>query len=211
MGLCHWRLVRDHRQLYVAPCPNSLKSIHLVPAGVFFVVQSSQRRSIRTIQTGETGMSSVRRPSLQREYIREVSKQTTVIKLQGFLFFGTIAYVEETIRSLIDAPSWKRNPIRFLVLDLSLVAGVDMSSAEAFVRIQRLLYGKAITLVFCGFQAGSSVGQALGSVGVLGSPGVELFSTLNDAMECESPFLSYTRVGLNGEGRDGKRVPPCLV
>lgn len=71
------------------------------------------------------------------------------------------------------------------MLDLSLVAGVDMSSAEAFVRLQRLLCGKSITLVFCGFQAGSSIGQALGSVGVLGSPGVELFSTLNDAMECE--------------------------
>ncbi len=198
MGFCYWRLVWDHRQLYVLPLPHlfAVRSNSFRFAGVFFVVQSSQRRSIRTIQTGETAMSSVRRPSLQRQYIREVSKQTTVIKLQGFLFFGTIAYVEETIRSLIDAPSWKRNPIRFLVLDLSLVAGVDMSSAEAFVRIQRLLYGKAITLVFCGFQAGSSVGQALGSVGVLESSGVELFSTLNDAMECEFPLPLPAR-GLN--------------
>ncbi|KAF8623274.1 hypothetical protein AX17_007480 [Amanita inopinata Kibby_2008] len=156
----------------------------------FFVVQSSQRRSIRSIQTGETTMSSVRRPSLQREYIREVSKQTTVIKMQGFLFFGTIAHVEETIRSLIDAPSWKHNPIRFLVLDLSLVANVDMSSAEAFVRIQRLLHDKGITLVFCGFEADSAVGKALSCVDVLGASGVELFSALNDAMEwTENEYL----------------------
>ena len=57
--------------------------IRLFFIGVFFVVQSSQRRSIRTIQTGEMAVSSVRRPSLQREYIRQVSKQTTIIKLQG--------------------------------------------------------------------------------------------------------------------------------
>ncbi|KAM6499690.1 Sulfate transporter family domain containing protein [Amanita muscaria] len=156
----------------------------------FFVVQSSQRKSIRVIQTGDTAMSSVRRPSLQREYIREVSKQTTIIKLQGFLFFGTIAQVEEAIRDLIEAPSWKHNPIRYLVVDLSLVPGVDMSSAECFVRFQRLLYDKGISLVFCGIEAESPVGKALRSVDLLKAQGVELFSTLNDAMEwTENEYL----------------------
>ena len=102
----------------------------------------------------------------------------------GFLFFGTISYVEETIRSVVEGPSWSKNPVRFLVLDLSLVHGVDMSSAEAFVRILRLLQQKYIALVFCGFEADSAVGKALQSVDVLGAEGVELFSTFNDAMEC---------------------------
>lgn len=103
----------------------------------------------------------------------------------GFLFFGTITYVEETIRSLMDASSWKRNPVRFLVLDLSSVPDVDMSSAEAFVRVLRLLSARCVTLVFCGFAAESIVGRALQSVDVLGAEGVEIFSTFNDAMECE--------------------------
>jgi len=51
--------------------------------GFFFVVQNSQSRSIRAIFTGDTTMSAVRRPSLQRAYIREISKQTTVLRLQG--------------------------------------------------------------------------------------------------------------------------------
>ncbi|KAJ7485150.1 sulfate transporter family-domain-containing protein [Mycena galericulata] len=156
----------------------------------FFVVQNSQRSSIRAFHTGETAMSTVRRPSSQRAYIREVSKQTTILRLQGFLFFGTITHVEETIRSILQPPAWQRNPVRFLVLDLSLVGGVDMSSAEAFVRVQRLLSAKYITLVFCGFSAESSVGKALQSVDVLGADGVELFSTLNDAMEwTENAYL----------------------
>ncbi|KAJ7119614.1 sulfate transporter family-domain-containing protein [Mycena epipterygia] len=156
----------------------------------FFVVQNSQRTSIRALYTGETAMSTVRRPSSQRAYIREVSKQTTILRLQGFLFFGTITRVEEAIRNIIDEPSWQRNPVRFLVLDLSLVGGVDMSSAEAFVRVQRLLSAKYVTLVFCGFSAESPVGMALQSVDVLGADGVELFSTFNDAMEwTENAYL----------------------
>ncbi|KAJ7471937.1 sulfate transporter family-domain-containing protein [Mycena latifolia] len=162
----------------------------IVVSCFFFVVQNSQRRSIRALHTGETAMSTVRRPSSQRAYIREVSKQTTILRLQGFLFFGTITHVEETIRSLLDEPSWQRNPVRFLVLDLSLVAGVDMSSAEAFVRVQRLLSAKYVTLVFCGFSADSAVGKALESVDILSADGVELFSTFNDAMEwTENAYL----------------------
>ena len=51
--------------------------------GFFFVVQNSQLRSIRAILTGDSTMSAVRRPSLQRAYIREVSKQTTILRLHG--------------------------------------------------------------------------------------------------------------------------------
>jgi hypothetical protein len=51
--------------------------------GFFFVVQNSHRRSIRAVFTGDTAMSAVRRPSVQRAYIREVAKQTTVLRLQG--------------------------------------------------------------------------------------------------------------------------------
>jgi sulfate permease, SulP family len=66
-----------------------------------------------------------------------------------------------------------------------------MSSAEAFVRVQRLLAAKYTTLVFCGFSAGSPIGKALQSVGVLGAERVELFSTFSDAMECEHSLWSY--------------------
>lgn len=91
--------------------------------------------------------------------------------------------------TVVDGPSWQANPIRFFILDLSLVAGVDMSAAEAFVRIQRLLSSKNVVLVFCGFSDVSPIGRALRSVGLLEMDGVELFSTFNDALECKSHSL----------------------
>ncbi|KAF7986880.1 hypothetical protein HWV62_12628 [Athelia sp. TMB] len=156
----------------------------------FFVVQNSQRRSVRSMYTGDTAMSAVRRPGAHRAYLREVSRQTMIIRLQGFLFFGTITHVEETIRGIVEDVAWHSHPIRFLIVDLSAVAGVDMSSAEAFVRLQRLLVAKNVVLVFCGFTVDSAVGRALQSVGVLEQDSVELFSTFNDAMEwTENAYL----------------------
>jgi len=113
-----------------------------------------------------------------------------IMRLQGFLFFGTITHVEETIRGIVEDATWHSHPIRFLVVDFSAVAGVDMSSAEAFVRIQRLLFAKNVVLVFCGFTLESAVGRALRSVGVLEEQSVELFQTFNDAMEwTENAYL----------------------
>ena len=128
-------------------------------------------------------MSTVRRPGAHRAYLREVSKQTSILRLQGFMFFGTITHVEETIRQLFDETQWQRTPIRFLIVDLALVAGVDMSAAEAFVRVQRLLSSRKVVMVLCGFNVDSPVGHALRNVGLLDLDGVELFATFNDAME----------------------------
>lgn len=33
--------------------------------------------------TGESAMSTVRRPSAHRDYIRQVARQTVILKLQG--------------------------------------------------------------------------------------------------------------------------------
>ena len=53
--------------------------------GFFFVLQNSRRNSIRTVFTGENAISAVRRPNAQRAYIREASKQTMILRLQGII------------------------------------------------------------------------------------------------------------------------------
>ncbi|KXN82362.1 hypothetical protein AN958_02648 [Leucoagaricus sp. SymC.cos] len=125
----------------------------------------------------------------------------------GFLFFGTITYAEESIWNLIEGPSWQKNPIQFLVVDLTLVAGVDMSASEAFVRVQRLLSAKGVTLVFCGFSADSAVGKSLRSVDVLGAEGVELFSTFNDAMERAWTENTYLRAWIRSHKNETSPTP----
>jgi SulP family sulfate permease len=176
--------------------------IHPIPTGFFFVVQNSRTRSIRAVYTGDTAISTVRRPSAHRAYLQEVGRQTVIMKLQcglsphafsralrltpwatDHLFFGTITHVEEAIRQLLETTQWTRNPIRFLVLDFSLVPGVDLSAAEAFVRVQRLLVSKCVTFVLCGFAMDSPIGLALQSVELFEGHSVEVFSEINQAIE----------------------------
>ncbi|KAG9028683.1 hypothetical protein FRB95_006157 [Tulasnella sp. JGI-2019a] len=164
----------------------------IVLACFFFVIQSSKEQSIRALYSGSSSTSAVRRPSAHREYLRAVGKQTAIMRLQGFLFFGTINHVEDTIRRLLDAANWEQQPIRFLIIDLSLVGGLDMSSAEAFVRLHRLLVEKGIILIFCGMGFESAVAKALKAVDLWTDRAlnVEIFEELNQAMEwSENAYL----------------------
>ena len=131
---------------------------HGVYLGFFFVVQNSQLRSIRAMYTGGLWMSAL--PSLQRAHTREVAKETTILRLQGMSqssVFLLLVCQSNSIRLPLfqddhvcrgdhpkspRGPSWERHPIQFLVLDFSPVAGVDMSSAEAFVPIQWLVVSR---------------------------------------------------------------------
>ncbi|EJD50688.1 sulfate anion transporter [Auricularia subglabra TFB-10046 SS5] len=147
------------------------------------VIQTSQARSIRTLHTGSSAMSTVRRPPAHREYIKKVAKQTAIMRLQGFIFFGTITKVEASVKKLMDAAQWANNPIRFLVVDFSLVLGVDISSAEALVRLQRLLDSKSVMMIFCGIADGSPVWRSLKNVEIFNEHNVEQFDTMEQAIE----------------------------
>lgn len=164
----------------------------IIIACCFFVVQTSRRKTVRAIFDGSVARSTVRRHMIQRHFLDEVGTQTQIIKLQGFLFFGTINSVENLIRRALDIAAWNQNPIRFLIVDYTLVSGVDFSAAEAFLRINRLLMAKGVLLVFCGLTPECDVGVALRSVDLWAdrSENLEVFANLNEALEwTENEYL----------------------
>jgi SulP family sulfate permease len=164
----------------------------IIVACLFFVIQTSRRRTVRAVLDGSIARSTVRRHTTQRQFLEEVGQQTQVVKLQGFLYFANISGVEELIRKGLDIATWQEHPIRFLIVDFSLVNGVDFSAAEAFTRIQRLLHVKDVVLVFCGLTPNSEVGVALRSVDLWAdsSVRVEVFQSLNEALEwTENEYL----------------------
>ncbi len=80
-----------------------------------------------------------------------------------------------------------------VVVDFALVSGLDFSSAEAFVRIQRLLAAKDVLLILCGADSKGLVGSALRAVDLWADQegtSVEVFESLNDALEwTENAYL----------------------
>lgn len=165
--------------------------VGILLAFVSLIVQTSRVSAVRGSFAGDIVTSTVRRNPSQHHYLRNVGGQIYIMKLTGYLFFGTIVSVEEKIRSLLDNNAFAKKPIKFLVLDLWYVTGLDYSAAEVFNTISRLLDKKEVVLVLSGVDAENQLGQNLRAVG-LGSDGIEvmMLPDLNSALEsCENELL----------------------
>ncbi|KAK4229131.1 sulfate transporter family-domain-containing protein [Podospora fimiseda] len=165
--------------------------VGILLAFISLIVQASRVPAIRASYTGDVVGSTVRRNPTQQHYLRQVGRQIKVVKLSGYLFFGTIVSVEDKIRALIDDEEFRLRPIKFLILDLWLVTGLDYSAGEVFNTISRLLDKKGIELVISGVGPDRAVGRSLKAVG-LGEDGIEIpfLPELNSALEyCENELL----------------------
>ncbi|PVU87423.1 hypothetical protein BB561_006339 [Smittium simulii] len=183
----------------------------IVLACVFFILIYSNRSVIWKSCTGLSARSTVRRLYKHKIYLDQVVQQIHVMRLQGFMFFGTINFVEDSILLLLNKRQWEDNPIRFLIIDFAFVTGMDFSAAEAFIRLKRILTQKQIHLVMCGVSNNSEVSKALISSGLWVNDSstqhnlaetyennsqelnyLHVFSGLNAALEwCENFLLEY--------------------
>jgi SulP family sulfate permease len=171
--------------------------VGIILACVNFVAQTAQKSAVTGTYTGQVAISTVRRHPLHVRFLREAGKQTFIMKLAGFLFFGTIVSVEKRVRSLIEEVMFNERPIRFLVLDLSHVNGLDFSAAEAFTRLNRILRHRRVQMILSGVDLRGDVGQSLQNVGLFQKQnGVGLFEDLNSALEyCENELLKALHSG----------------
>jgi len=167
--------------------------VGIILSTFFFVVQASRKTAIRATFSGSVAKSTVRRHPFQQKFLKQVARQIYVCKLSGYMFFGTIGSVEKAIRRFLEERTFEENPIRYLVMDFTLVNGVDYSAAETFIRMRRLLDAKQIHLILSGVKDGSDVAQSLQSVGMWSDgteEGVRNFEDLNAALEwCENDLL----------------------
>lgn len=165
--------------------------IGILMACVSYVLQTSQISAIRSKLYGGVANSTVRRHPIQRRFLEEAGKQIYVMKLAGILFFGTIVDVEKQIRTVVDESFKEQKPIRYLVLDLYNVDGVDFSASETFMKINRVLSVRDVQLVICGVSLESKAGRSLRNVGLFDEDdGIHYFQSLNVALEfCENQLL----------------------
>ncbi|KAI9766069.1 MAG: hypothetical protein M1840_006776 [Geoglossum simile] len=166
--------------------------VGILLACVSFVVQFSQKSAVRASYSGVEARSLVRRHPIHQRYLREAGRQIHVTKLAGYMFFGTIVSVENRIRALLEEDALQERPIRYLIIDLRHVTGIDFSAAEAFTRINRVCTVKNVKMIMCGVTQDGETGKGLRSVGLWGGDKdeVQFFEDLNSALEyCENELL----------------------
>lgn len=131
-----------------------------------FTIQASQTSAIKATFTGSVARSTVRRNAALQRFLFEVGDQIYVLKLSGNIFFGTIVRIEQTVRDLLDDKYFHAQPIRYLILDMAAVTGLDFSAAEAFARMKRLLDTKSVFMIISSPDEEHMI-EALRAVGVL--------------------------------------------
>jgi SulP family sulfate permease len=107
-----------------------------------------------------------------------------ILRVHGFLFFGTSNGLLERIRTRMEA-----TPLRFLVIDLRRVTGVDSSAVVSFVKVVHLAEAFGFELVLTGVS--DQVRKQLGQGGVVESEGIVRFEPDLDRglQRCEEGLL----------------------
>ena len=156
----------------------------LVLAVVLFVVNYGRIELVREVAFGETYHSNVDRPPAERAVLRTMGDLVQILRLNGFVFFGSANGLLERIRKRVEAA-----PLRFLVIDLRRVTGVDSSGVVAFVKVMHLAEANGFELVFTG--ASDQVRKQLGQGGVVESEGIVRFEPDLDRglQRCEEGLL----------------------
>ena len=86
--------------------------------------------------------------------------------------------------------------VRYLVIELTHVTGIDFSAAEAFGRMNRILNKRNVQMAMAGVTLNSEVGRSLSMVGLFDEdenqdlPAPKVYEDLNGALEaCENELL----------------------
>ena len=172
----------------------------LVLAVVLFAVSYGRGELVREVALGETFHSNVDRPAAERAVLREEGQLVQILRVNGFMFFGSANGLLERIRKRLE-----RGPLRFLVIDFRRATGVDSSAAASFVKTIHLGEAHGFELVFAG--ASDTMREQLARGGVEGIEGRVWFEPdLDRALQrCEDGLLAEASVPSYGE--DGGAPP----
>jgi sulfate permease, SulP family len=120
----------------------------LVAAVVLFVFEYGRLDVVRHEMVGSRFQSSVETTPERRAALEEHGHAILIVRLQGFLFFGTADRLRRRIQERLAAT--KDRPIRFLVIDFRRVTGLDSSSVLSFVRLQQIAAREDLAVVITG-------------------------------------------------------------
>jgi SulP family sulfate permease len=176
----------------------------LVLSVVLFAVSYSRIEPLHGVAFGDTYRSNVDRPPAERGALRGMSDRVEILRVNGFVFFGSTNALLERIRRRVDA-----GPVRFMVLDLRRVSGVDSSAVASFVKVVHLAEAHGFEVVIA--DASEAVRQQLARGGIAASDGVVSFEPdLDRALQrCEDALLSEQGERVHEE--TDPALPPGLI
>lgn len=122
----------------------------LLAALVQFVLNYSRTPIIRYALSGKHVRSTVERGFDDERCLSEAGERLYVLKLRGYLFFGTTVQLSIRLRERAAQPS--ETPLKFVVLDFEHIHGIDSSAAFEFNRMRLIAKKEDFVLILTGLK-----------------------------------------------------------
>lgn len=114
-------------------------------AVALFVINYSHVNVVKHALSGVNRQSNVDRPASQRRVLQAHGDQIYILKLQGYLFFGTANGLLDYVRNRVNDGT--REPLRFVLFDFRLVHGMDSSAVLSFSKLRQLAQARNFTVI----------------------------------------------------------------
>jgi sulfate permease, SulP family len=182
--------------------------VGLVLAVGLFAVNYGRSELIREVAFGATYRSNVDRPPGERAALQGFADRVQILRVSGFVFFGTASGLLERIRRRAEA-----GRLRFLLVDLRRATGMDASAVLSFRKVAQLAEASGFELVFAAVP--DRVEGQLRRGGVVASDGVVRFEPdLDRGLQwCEDRLLEGAAPPISAAGGSGEPLaglPPRL-
>ena len=157
--------------------------VGLLVAVAFFVVNYSRIDVVRDEFSGAQFQSRVNWRPAQRNLLHAYGEKIQIVRLQGYIFFGTADRLYDHVRRKVEAA-----PPAYLILDFRRVTGVDTTALSSFKRIYRLVALEGVALVLTGLPP--AVRRQL-EESAANEVGAQVFSDLDRGCEwCERQLVA---------------------
>jgi len=163
-------------------------ALGLVVAIVAFVLEYSRMEVIKQEFSGSNHRSNLDRSFAQNQLLQQEGDKILILRLQGYIFFGTAYRFYEHLKSRVSAAEGGR--LGFIILDFKSVRGLDLSTIVDFQKLKKLTDGKGMELLVS--NASPHLQPMLVDAGIVeGRPDKPaLFDDLDRALEwCENILL----------------------
>lgn len=170
----------------------------VVASCMFFALNYSRVRVIKHNLTRQEYGSYVERSKEHARLLQQFGNEIQILWLQGYLFFGSANRMLEETKLRVEAPV--EPPVRFVVLDFRLVAGIDSSAVFSFIKLRNFAEDRAVNLIFCGMSPAAEAAFRAEGLFAANDPVIGLQPNLDLALErAEEAVLRRRRVGAGDE------------
>ena len=122
--------------------------VGLVLAVGIFAFNYSRVKVVKFTLTGREYHSRVTRAPQEQRVLEAYGDQIYILKLEGFVFFGTANGIFVQVRDAVAAASSRM--VRYVVLDFATVSGIDSTGMLSFARMMQWSHEQGIILILTG-------------------------------------------------------------